>query len=358
MKIKITITIQRPSPQDPRLVQLREQMVNAFEEMLNTFPIMTVERLHEIYQACENGTENPMFNYVLFIGSRLMSCNSTDWDPKEDLRYIPTNWAPESLDDRFQCHLLKAITASVKGYSKKAPESRNEAVSLIPEIEASNFPQDYVKMMKWGYQLVCRAISIEKQDLQSILGAIRGLEIPRSCMSSNTIALLQHEKDVLNSLSEQEGSYEPFLSQAANEDQMAVRPTISHIALSASSENYFLMASSIKEDPKTFTPEINRSICFMLEYIRQSKLLSASDRVLNYAREYIYLQCLFALKQPWWNDSYNSRESFLCDAKLSYEFQKRFVRCEWVTLSLERLLNLPRTNVNSGHCILIAHTAV
>lgn len=154
--MEITITIQRPSPQDPRRIRLREQMVNAFEELLNTFPIMTVERLHEIYQAYENGTENPMFDYVLFIGSRLMSCNSTDWDPREDLRYIPTDWIPESLDDRFQFHLLKTTAASVQGFSEKARMSRSEAASLVPEIEASSFPQEYVNMMKWGYVLLCR----------------------------------------------------------------------------------------------------------------------------------------------------------------------------------------------------------
>lgn len=104
-------------------------------------------------------------------------------------------------------------------------------------------------------------------------------------MSSSTIALLQQEKDILNSLHEREDSYAPFLIQAANEDQMTVRPAISHIALSASSGYYFLLSSFHKnEGPKAFTPELNHSIYFMLEYIRQSSLLSTSDRVLNYTR--------------------------------------------------------------------------
>lgn len=154
--MQIIITIERPSPQDPRLIQLRERMVNAFEELLNTFPIITVEKLHQMNQAYENGTENPMFDYVLFIGSRLISRNSTDWDPREDLRYIPIDWIPESLDDRFQFHLLKATAASIQGSSKEARMSRSEAGSLISEIEASNFPQEYVNMMKWGYVLLFR----------------------------------------------------------------------------------------------------------------------------------------------------------------------------------------------------------
>lgn len=104
-------------------------------------------------------------------------------------------------------------------------------------------------------------------------------------MSSNTIALLQHEKYILNSINERENSNAPFLIQTANEDQMTVRPAIAHIALSASSGCQFLMSSICKnEDPKAFTPELNHSIDFMLEYIRQSRLLSTSDRVLNYTR--------------------------------------------------------------------------
>ncbi|PTB43840.1 hypothetical protein M441DRAFT_453333 [Trichoderma asperellum CBS 433.97] len=287
--------------------------------------------MHLEYQ---NRTDNAMYAYVLFIRSHLTPYDGIDWD-----RFKPQsepNWVPKTSDDHFQFCLLKAIAHLIQYEYEEAKESCIEAGSLLPGICKSDNDQGYKNMMAWGFLLLYKYLIQEELGFQYVFKNIHSLEIIGSCMSVRAVALLQHEKDIMDPFHEQKESEAlPFI-QNASEDQMKARVNIAHIASSAIAGFFFLLEN---EDPEeTLTPELNRSIYSMLEYVQTSSLLSKPERLLNYRREYQYLCCLFRLKKSWWEKTQISHASFLCYASLSYEFNSKFVRHTFYKLQLKSLL--------------------
>lgn len=131
--------------------QVKNGCIEAFERLLDSCPLMTVGRLRDMHWEYNNGQYNPMFDYVLFIGSRLTPYDCMDWDLRQNLN---PNWIAKPLDDRFQFCLLKAMAYSIQSFSGKAHESLTEAESLLSQIKKSEFNQEYINMMAWGHALL------------------------------------------------------------------------------------------------------------------------------------------------------------------------------------------------------------
>lgn len=128
--------------------------MEAFEELLHTFPFITFEKVRYMHHEYTYGKRNPIFLNKLRIGTFLTPNKEMKMD-FEDLAQQPgssSNSVP--LDDDFQLYMLQTIFQMIRGSGEAAQEAISSASHALDELRKSSMNPAYIDMMSCGHALL------------------------------------------------------------------------------------------------------------------------------------------------------------------------------------------------------------
>lgn len=276
--------------------------VRGFEELLQTLPVMTVQRVRYLHHEQKLGKHNAMFVYILHIGSHFTPGENVDINLYQQLQPDETF---ETLDDQLQFCLLKAILFGIQGSFYEVYQMFKKASAILRHIRVSGLDQGYINMMEWAYILLYkystliiseRLLLIKLRNfvsrpffIQTAMYKICYLEVDGSFITPRAETLIRHEKDTLSF-----HIYQPLRFYASElssiedpeEAQMKARSYTAVIAKIAWTYHSNIYGNKNLE---SVTDQLPARIFWLLEFIQAARFLPISERVIGYWRKVLFL---------------------------------------------------------------------